>query len=131
VERVSRIMHSMTTSNSTFYSINTTKFVRFGSKTDILGALCDVRFTSKSGHRLSLSGCPLSAKSGHSGYFDSRLICCSTTTGSVNANVEPWPGCDSTHILPPCISMMRFEMASPKPVPPFLRVMALSACWNS
>ena len=25
----------------------------------------------------------------------------------------------------------RFDMASPKPVPPFLRVIALSACWNS
>src|SRR6516165_1879357 len=44
------------------------------------------------------------------GYFDSRLICCSTTTGSVNVNVEPWPGCDSTQILPPCISMMRLDM---------------------
>src|SRR6516162_6532635 len=30
--------------------------------------------------------------------------------------------------LPPCISIMRFDMASPKPVPPFFRVMALSAC---
>jgi hypothetical protein len=54
--------------------------------------------------------------------------CRSTRTGSVKANVEPWPTCDSTQILPPCISMMRFDMASPKPVPPFLRVMALSAC---
>jgi hypothetical protein len=44
------------------------------------------------------------------------------------SNVEPWPGCDSTQIRPPCISMMRLDMASPKPVPPFLRVMALSAC---
>src|SRR6266566_5485183 len=57
--------------------------------------------------------------------------CRSTMIGSVKANVEPWPGCDSTQILPPCISTMRFDMASPKPVPPFLRVMALSACWNS
>src|SRR5262249_48799757 len=32
----------------------------------------------------------------------------STMTGSVNVKVEPWPGCDSTQILPPCISMMRF-----------------------
>src|SRR5262249_54837634 len=54
--------------------------------------------------------------------------CRSTITGSVNANVAPSPTCDSTQILPPCISMMRFDMASPKPVPPFLRVMALSAC---
>src|SRR5438067_2307209 len=54
--------------------------------------------------------------------------CRSTLTGSVKANVEPRPGCDSTQILPPCISMMRFDMASPKPVPPFFLVMALSAC---
>jgi hypothetical protein len=54
--------------------------------------------------------------------------CRSTITGSVKAKVEPWPGCDSTQILPPCISMMRFDMASPNPVPPFLRVIALSAC---
>src|SRR5262245_14067251 len=52
----------------------------------------------------------------------------STMNGRVKANVEPCPGCDSTQILPPCISMMRLDMASPKPVPPFLRVMALSAC---
>jgi hypothetical protein len=30
---------------------------------------------------------------------------------------SPGPGCDSTQILPPCISMMRFDIASPKPVP--------------
>src|SRR5262249_44178759 len=54
-----------------------------------------------------------------------------TVTGSVKAKVEPWPGCDTTQILPPCISIMRFDIASPRPVPPFLRVMALSACWNS
>ena len=54
--------------------------------------------------------------------------CRSTITGSVKVNVEPWPGCDSTQIRPPCISMMPFDMASPNPVPPFLRVMALSAC---
>src|SRR6516164_4208702 len=57
--------------------------------------------------------------------------CRSTMTGSVKANVEPWPTCDSTQIRPPCISMIRLEMASPKPVPPFFLVMALSACWNS
>src|SRR5215472_10757111 len=57
--------------------------------------------------------------------------CRSTMTGSVNVNVEPWPGCDSTQILPPCSSMMRFDIASPRPVPPFFLVIALSACWNS
>ena len=30
------------------------------------------------------------------------------------------PELDSTQILPPCISMMRLEMASPSPVPPLL-----------
>src|SRR6516162_6173318 len=38
--------------------------------------------------------------------------CRSTMTGSVKVNVEPWPGCDSTQIRPPCISMIRLEMAS-------------------
>jgi len=54
--------------------------------------------------------------------------CRSTMTGSVKVNVEPWPGCDSTQIRPPCISIMRLEIASPNPVPPFFLVMALSAC---
>src|SRR6516165_83493 len=54
--------------------------------------------------------------------------CRSTITGSVNVKVEPWPSCDSTQIRPPCISIMRFDMASPKPVPPFFLVIALSAC---
>jgi hypothetical protein len=47
VERVSRIMHSMTTSDSTFYSIDTTKFVRFGSKADIASRQRHVRFAPK------------------------------------------------------------------------------------
>src|SRR5262249_30590830 len=39
--------------------------VRFGSKADIAVRRIDVRFTPKSGHWLSASGCPLCAKSGH------------------------------------------------------------------
>ena len=54
--------------------------------------------------------------------------CCSTRTGTVKENVEPFPTAESTQIRPPCISMMRLEIASPKPVPPFLRVIELSAC---
>src|SRR5438309_1840952 len=46
----------------------------------------------------------------------------------MDAKVEPWPAVDSTQIFPPCISMIRFEIASPRPVPPFLRVIELSAC---
>ena len=38
--------------------------VRFGSKADIRAPSSDVRFTPESGHRLSLSGCPLCARSG-------------------------------------------------------------------
>jgi len=41
-----------------------TVHVRFGSKADILGYQRDVRFTPKSGHRLSVLRCPLSAKKG-------------------------------------------------------------------
>src|SRR5262249_51453859 len=86
---------------------------RFGSLADIALRPRHVRFTPKSRHWKSVAKCPLCAKSGHASYFGSTLTCCSTTTGRVNANVEPWPGCDSTQILPPCISMMRFDMASP------------------
>src|SRR5215210_5468445 len=50
----------------------------------------------------------------------------SSTIGSVNENVDPFPSTDSTQILPPCISIMRFAIANPKPVPPFLRVLELS-----
>jgi len=39
--------------------------VRFGSKADIGGPPIDVRFTPKSGHRNSVTECPLCAKSGH------------------------------------------------------------------
>jgi hypothetical protein len=39
---------------------------RTGSKVDIAAGPSNVRFTPKSGHSLSASGCPLCAKSGHS-----------------------------------------------------------------
>src|SRR6266516_1638597 len=55
----------------------------------------------------------------------------STRTGSVKENVDPLPGSDSTQIRPPCNSMMRLAIDKPRPVPRFLRVMELSACWNS
>jgi hypothetical protein len=56
------------------------------------------------------------------------LAWCSTVVGSVKENVEPCPRADLTQIFPPCSSMIRFEIASPRPVPPFLRVIELSAC---
>ena len=39
--------------------------VRFGSKADMCGAKCHVRFTPESGHVQCNSACPLSANSGH------------------------------------------------------------------
>src|SRR5580704_7251994 len=56
---------------------------------------------------------------------------CSTRNGTVNEKVEPAPRLDSTHNLPPCISMMRFAIDRPRPVPPLALVCVLSACWNS
>jgi hypothetical protein len=38
--------------------------VRFGSKADMEAGPCNVRFTPKSGHSLSVSACPLCANSG-------------------------------------------------------------------
>ena len=56
------------------------------------------------------------------------LNCCATFVGTVNENVEPLPGVDSTQMRPPCISIIRFDMARPSPVPPFFLVTELSAC---
>jgi len=45
-----------------------------GSKTDISVCQRDVRFTPKSGHWLSVSECPLCAKSGHPDRFGRRVL---------------------------------------------------------
>jgi hypothetical protein len=47
------------------HSKNRSSNVRFGSKADIVGYQRNVRFTPKSGHQLSQSGCPLCAINGH------------------------------------------------------------------
>src|SRR5262249_11093925 len=50
--------------------------VRFGSKADIQPCLSDVCFTPNSGHWLSAVGCPLCAKSRHSGSsWDMMIVC--------------------------------------------------------
>src|SRR6516164_4790350 len=65
--------------------------VRFGSKADIEAPPSDVRFTPKSGHRVSGSGCPLCAKSRHS---PGRLLCQKRT--SIRA---PWRvGLSESHV---------------------------------
>src|SRR5215469_888501 len=58
-------------------------------------------------------------------------IISSTWTGNTTRKVEPRPNADSTEIVPPCISTIRLEIARPSPVPPLLRVLVLSICWNS
>src|SRR6266850_4247982 len=45
-----------------------------------------------------------------------------TRTGRVNRNELPWPTVLSTQMRPPCRAMSRLEMASPRPVPPYRRV---------
>ena len=53
---------------------------------------------------------------------------------TVNQNVDPSPGLLSTPIWPPMSSTNCLEIASPSPVPPYLRVMEPSACtkgWKS
>jgi hypothetical protein len=42
----------------------------------------------------------------------------------------PWPGTLSRSISPPIKSAMRLVSARPRPVPPWLRVDQLSACWK-
>ena len=52
----------------------------------------------------------------------------------MNQNVLPLPGSLWTPISPPINSASCLEIASPRPVPPYLRVVDVSACsnaWNS
>src|SRR5712692_2588038 len=44
---------------------------------------------------------------------------CASTAGSVNLNVDPFPGSDSTQIRPPCCSTIFLQMAKPIPVPSY------------
>src|SRR5262245_46160122 len=55
----------------------------------------------------------------------------SARTGMRTLKVDPRPTADSTQIRPPWSSTIRLAMESPRPVPPFLRVLEVSACWNS
>ena len=53
---------------------------------------------------------------------------------AVNQKVEPLPGSLSTPISPPICSTSCLQIASPRPVPPYLRVVEPSACtkaWKS
>src|ERR1700756_294156 len=65
------------------------------------------------------------------GQITSQLHTSSTWIGNTTRKVDPSPGTESTEIVPPCISTIRFEIARPNPVPPCLRVLELSICWNS
>ena len=49
---------------------------------------------------------------------------------AVKLKVLPRPGSLSTQISPPIISASRLLIVSPKPVPPYLRVVEESACIN-
>lgn len=59
---------------------------------------------------------------------------CTLSSGISNQKVEPTPGSDSTPMRPPIRSTMRLEIARPRPVPPYSRVVEASAwvkAWNS
>src|ERR1700687_4196428 len=57
--------------------------------------------------------------------------CCSTLIGTLTKKVEPQPSSDSPQIRPPFMAMIRLAIDRPSPVPPFVLVVELSACWNS
>ncbi len=55
------------------------------------------------------------------------LCIASGARGIAMRNVAPPPGGDSTHTVPPCAATSAATMASPRPVPPALLVLAWSA----
>ncbi len=54
-----------------------------------------------------------------------------TSRGTNTLNEDPLPGADLTLIVPPIESTSFFVIASPRPVPPYLRVVELSAWVNA
>ena len=50
--------------------------------------------------------------------------------GTENRKMLPWPGVLVTLNTPPKSSINRTEIVRPKPVPPYSRVVELSACEN-
>ena len=51
-------------------------------------------------------------------------------SGSRTVNVDPLPAVLRTVIVPPMSSQNCLQIVSPSPVPPYLRVVELSACEN-
>ena len=56
------------------------------------------------------------------------LLCAATPKHAVNQKVEPSPTTLLTPTVPPIMVARLFEMANPSPVPPYWRVMEVSAC---
>jgi hypothetical protein len=54
--------------------------------------------------------------------------CSAGITGSQIRKVDPEPTSELTVIVPPCISTMRLDIASPRPEPPLCRVLLSSTC---
>ena len=46
-------------------------------------------------------------------------------------NVLPWPGVLTSLISPPSSVASSRLIARPRPVPPYLRLVPASACWNA
>ena len=58
------------------------------------------------------------------------LASSSAVTGMANSKVAPEPRALRTRRRPPMILTSWEEMERPRPVPPYSRVVLLSACWN-
>ena len=55
----------------------------------------------------------------------------SSVTGRNSVKVLPWPGVLSTRISPPSSRAISRLIDRPRPVPPYLRLVVPSACWNA
>jgi len=53
-----------------------------------------------------------------------------TPSCAVNQKVLPWPGRLCTPTSPPISCANCLQMARPRPVPPYSRVVEVSACWK-
>ena len=97
----------------------------FGEKFPLIALQC-VRGKGDDGHMRTGTAVVLAAAAAPC----SCTTWCTTGKGSSTRKVLPVPSVLSTPMLPPMSSASRRLIARPSPLPPYLRVVELSACTN-
>ena len=62
---------------------------------------------------------------------DPAVAVVGSSSGTSSVNTDPSPTVEVTSMRPPSMRASSLEIDSPSPVPPYLRLVVPSACWNA